>query len=130
MGTGLPNNSQLTLQLEPGLSHRHLSLRDCLAAQIYQIGHGRVAARLDIAPSKLTEKLAGCDSSGKARGLSVDELERYLERCDDATPILYLVDKFLRDPRAQQQDALSKLANLAEQLPALLAAAGYQEKKR
>lgn len=124
MGTILPNTAQMTLSFEPGIASRHLSLRDCMVQQVYQRGHGRVAAALDMAPSKLTEKLAGIDSGGKPRGMSLDEFERYLEKTGDATPIYYLLDKFLRDPRVTQQEALSKLADLAETLPALLAAAG------
>lgn len=120
----LPNQSQLTLTFEPGLSDRHLTLRDVMAAQVYSRGHGRVANLLDIAPSKLTEKLAGADSGGKTRGMTLDELERYLDKTGDLTPIHYLLDKFARDPGVAQQEALAKLATLAETLPALLAAAG------
>ena len=126
----VPKTSQMTLSFEPGLAERHLSLRDCMVQQVYQRGHGRVAASLDMAPSKLTEKLAGVDSSGKPRGMSLDEFERYIEKSGDLTPIYYLLDKFARDPGVAQQEALARLATLAESLPALLAAAGIQPKRR
>ncbi len=126
----VPKTSQMTLSFEPGLAERHLSLRDCMVQQVYQRGHGRVAASLDMAPSKLTEKLAGVDSSGKPRGMSLDEFERYIEKSGDLTPIYYLLDKFARDPGVAQQEALARLATLAETLPALLAAAGIQPKRR
>ncbi len=126
----VPNNSQLTLSFERGLADRHLSLRDCLVQQVYSRGHGRVSNLMDVAPSKLTEKLAGMDSAGKPRGLTVDELERYIDKTGDTTPVLYLVDKYLRDPQAQQQEALARLASLADQLPALLSAAGLSKGKR
>ena len=126
----VPTNSQLTLRFEVGLAERHLSLRDCLVQQVYSRGHGRVANLMDVAPSKLTEKLAGMDSGGKPRGLTVDELERYIDKTGDTTPVLYLVDKYLRDPQAQQQDALARLASLADQLPALLSAARLSKGKR
>lgn len=126
----VPKTSQMTLSFEPGLAERHLSLRDCMVQQVYQRGHGRVAASLDMAPSKLTEKLAGVDSSGKPRGMSLDEFERYIEKSGDLTPIYYLLDKFARDPGVAQQEALARLATLAETLPALLAAAGLQPKRR
>ncbi len=83
----VPKTSQMTLSFEPGLAECHLSLRDCMVQQVYQRGHGRVAASLDMAPSKLTEKLAGVDSSGKPRGMSLDEFERYIEKSGDLTPI-------------------------------------------
>lgn len=115
---------QMSLAFEPGLAQRHDSLRECLATQVYQRGHGRIAGQLDLAPSKLTEKLAGLRSDGKASGITIDELERYIERTSDHTPIYYLIDKYLRDPQVQQAEALAKLAQLAEVLPGLMKAAG------
>jgi hypothetical protein len=81
---------------------------------------------MDLSPSKLTEKLAGSDSGGKPRGMTVDELETYIQRTGDISPVHYLADKYLRDPAVAQQEALAKLASLAEVLPALMAAAGLQ----
>ena len=126
----VPKTSQMTLSFEPGLAERHLSLRDCVLQQVYQRGHGRIAAALDMAPSKLTEKMAGLDSSGKPRGMTLDEFERYLEKSGDLTPVYYLLDKFARDPQIAQQEALARLAALADTLPALLAAAGLGGKRR
>lgn len=120
---------QMSLAIEPGLGQQYESLRECVAARVYQRGHGRVAGQLDLAPSKLTEKLAGLRSDGKSTGITLDELERYFERTGDHTPILYLVDKFLRDPKAQQAEALAKLALLAESLPGLMRAAGLTKGK-
>lgn len=126
MGKPVPNNSQqLTLTFEPGLAERHLSLRDCMTAQVYQRGHGQVALLLDMAPSKLTEKLAGVDSAGRARGMTLDQFERYLDKTGDTTPILYLVAKYLRDPHVAQTEAIVKLAQLADILPGLLERAGF-----
>lgn len=120
------SEQQLTLSFEPALADRHLTLRDCMVQQVYQRGHGRVANLLDMAPSKLTEKLAGVDSAGKPRGFTLDELERYLDKTGDKTPVLYLVAKYLRDPRAAQVEALSQLAQVARELPGLLKAAGLK----
>lgn len=120
----------MTLSFEPGLAERHLSLRDCVLQQVYQRGHGRIAAALDMAPSKLTEKMAGLDSSGKPRGMTLDEFERYLDKSGDLTPVYYLLDKFARDPQIAQQEALARLAALADSLPALLAAAGLGGKRK
>ena len=126
----VPKTSQMTLSFEPGLAERHLSLRDCVLQQVYQRGHGRIAAALDMAPSKLTEKMAGLDSSGKPRGMTLDEFERYLDKSGDLTPVYYLLDKFARDPQIAQQEALARLAALADSLPALLAAAGLGGKRK
>lgn len=120
---------QLTLSLEPGLSSRWMSLRECLATQVYNKGHGRVAMELDLSPSRLSEKLAGLRSDGKASGITLDEFERYLDK-GDKTPLLYLVDKYLSDPAAQQVVAMAKLQELLTSMPALLAQAGLTKRSR
>lgn len=117
---------QLTLSFTPGLSATHRSLRECVAVGVYQRGLGRVAGDVDMAPSALCEALASADR----RKFDVDALEAYISASGDLSPIYFLVDKFCRDPAAQQLEAMAKLAALAEQLPAMLAAAGLQPKKR
>ena len=117
---------QLSITFEPGLAQRSRSLREHLATRVYQRGLVDTAGKMDLSPSKLTEKLAGSDSGGKPRGLTVDELEIYIQRTGDLSPVQYLADKYLRDPGIAQQEALAKLASLAETLPALMAAAGMQ----
>lgn len=118
---------QLSLTFEPGLAQRNRCLRDHLTTRIYGPTYGglvAVAGKLDMAPSKLSEKLTGCDSGGKVRGLTVDEFEAYIETTGDLTPVHYLVDKFLRDPEAQRAEAAAALASIAQQLPGLMAIVG------
>lgn len=115
---------QMSLTFEPGLAQRSRCLRDHLTGRVHNTGLVNVAGRLDLSPTRLTEKLAGCDSGGKTRGLTVDELETYIQKTGDVSPVHYLVDKYLRDPTASQQEAMAKLAALADSLPALMAAAG------
>lgn len=129
MGTNHPHASaQLSLVFEQGLSQRHMSLRECMATGVYQRGLGRVAGQIDMAPSKLSEKLAG--GTDRKRDIGLDEFEAYIAKSGDVTPIHYLADKYLRDPDVSQKEALMKLAGLAETLPALLAAAGLSGAKR
>jgi hypothetical protein len=125
MGTSNPNGShaQLTLQLEPGLSARHRSLRACVAAGVYAKGLDRVAVKIDVSPSKLSEKLSG-GTGDRKRDIGLDEFERYLDSTDDRTPVLYLIDKYLSDPRARQVEALARVESLLADLPAALSAAG------
>jgi hypothetical protein len=118
---------QLSLHFETGIGQRNRSLRDHLATQIYQRGLVATAGKLDISPSKLTEKLAGGSTDGKVRGMSLDEFERYIVETNDLSPIYYLVDKYLHDPGIAQQEALAKLAAIGDMLPGLLAAAGVQQ---
>lgn len=116
---------QMTLSLEAGLSARYRSLVECVAAGVYQRGLGRIAAQVDVAPSHLSNQLSG----GDGRKLAAETLELYIEKTGDLTPIHYLIDKFMRDPAAQQQEALAQLAKFAEALPALMQAAGLQQSK-
>jgi hypothetical protein len=117
---------QLNITFQPGLSQKSRSLRDHLATQVYSRGLTRVAGRLDMAPSKLTEKLAGVDSGGKTRGMTIDELEDYIAKNDDLSPIYYLIEKYLHDEDARRDEAMAQLAQLAQSLPAMLAAAGFE----
>ncbi len=108
------HTSQLTLDLTPGLTERHLSLRDCVAAGVYQRGLGRVAIDLNVAPGNLSVQL----SEDPSRNFSVDALERYVEKTGDTTPILYLVEKFLSD--TTQPPGAKKVAALKAQMQELL----------
>lgn len=114
----------MNLVFEPGLAQRSRCLRDHLTGQVHNRGLVKVAGMIDLSPTRLTEKLAGVDSAGKSRGMTVDELETYIQRTGDVSPVHYLADKYLRDPSVTQQEALAKLAQIAEALPALMNAAG------
>jgi hypothetical protein len=117
--------SQLTLALEPGVTV-HPTLKACIAAGIYNRGIVAVAGKIDRSPSHLSEALSGADR----RKFDVDDLEAYITATGDTTPIQYLAAKFLRDPGLVQQEALARIAALAEALPGLMAAAGLQPKAK
>lgn len=122
---------QLSIMFAPGASQRSRSLREHIATQVYAgAGITTTAGRLDMSPSKLTEKLAGGDSSGKPRGLTVDELEAYIAITGDKSPIYYLVEKYLQDPEVAQQEAMAKLLQHVESLAPLMAAAGLEVKRK
>lgn len=124
---------QLSLTFEPGLAQRNRCLRDHLTTRIYGPGYGglvAVAGKLDMAPSKLSEKLTGHDSGGKSRGMTIDELEAYIAATGDVSPVHYLVDKYLRDHDAQRAEATAALASIAQQLPALMAIVSGEKPKR
>jgi hypothetical protein len=115
---------QLSLLLEPGIGSRNRCLRDHLAVNIHRDGLVAIAGKMDLSPSRLSEKLAGVDSSGKARGLTCDELEVYIQRTGDTSPILYLVDKYLQDPAARQAETTARIEQLLGQLAPLIEAVG------
>lgn len=112
--------NQLTLDFTPGLTDRHLSLRDCIAAGVYQRGLGRVAIDLNQAPGNLSVQL----SEDTTRNFSVDNLEKYIEKTGDTTPVMYLVEKFLA-PEAKPAHAhavqaiKNQMAELMQQLEGL-----------
>jgi hypothetical protein len=119
-------SGQLTLQLEPGLSQRYRSLKDCVAVGIHSRGLVQVAGKIDRSPSHLSEALSGSDR----RKFDVNELEAYMDATGDFTPIQYLIDKFMRDPAAMQLAALAKVSVLAQELAAQMAAAGIKTDAR
>ena len=111
--------TQLTLDFTPGLLDRHMSLRDCIAAGVYQRGLGRVAIDLNQAPGNLSVQL----SEDSSRNFSVDNLEKYIEKTGDTTPVLYLVEKFLSNQDQDAQATRTKLDALT-QIQALMKQAG------
>lgn len=114
---------QLTLDLDPALLPAHRSLRDCVAAGIYRRGLKAVAMDLDLSPGNLSVAL----SDDPHRKFSVDELERYIQTTGDKTPIHYLVAKYLGNEAAARDQALGHVAELLQQLPGMLAAAGIAQ---
>jgi hypothetical protein len=116
-----PGPAQLSLQFDPSLAEKHASLKECVAARIYNQrgGLSSVAAKLDLSPSHLCEVLAGGGERG--RKFDLDELEAYITKFNDLQPILYLIAKFMPDEMAQQQLLVDQLQHLASNLPALLA---------
>lgn len=116
-------HQQLSLSFEPGLSVRFRSVRDAMAAGVYQRGLTTTAGKIDMAPSKLSEKLAG-GTGDRERDIGLIEFERYLSETGDRTPILYLIDKFMRDPGVVQQEANARLMELFELILPAAEAAG------
>ena len=84
--------------------------------------------KLDMSPSHLSEVLAG--GGDRHRKFDLDELEAYIARYNDPTPILYLVAKYLPDAASASAAAMQRLAEFADALPALLAHAGVKKGKR
>ncbi len=113
---------QLSLVFEPGLAARFRNLRDVVAHGVYQRGLSAVAGKVDMAPSKLSEKLAG--GNDRPRDLGVEEFERYIDKTGDLRPIYYLIERYLGDPVVQQAEAMAQLGELVRQLGPLMSAAG------
>lgn len=114
------NESQLTIDFEPGLSERYGSLKDCVATGVYQRGLKRIAIDLDTAPSNLSVQL----SEDGSRHFSIDSFERYLEKTGDMTPIYYLCERFLGEKSNTKAAALEQIQSLGPQFIELLRKAG------
>jgi len=71
----------MSLTLEAGISARNQSLREHMAQRIYSEGLTGIAGKIDLSPSRMSEKLAGGDSSGKVRGQSID-VPTGTDRCE------------------------------------------------
>lgn len=110
--------NQMTLDFEAGLVERFPSLLDCVRNGAYTNRNPlkTIAADMDISQSDLSRKLAG--NPDDPRRFSVEDLERYIEKTGDVTPIYYMVEKYLQDEEHRQRRALSELA---KQLPDILA---------
>jgi len=113
------NKNQLTLDFEPGLVERHRNLRDVISTGIYRRGLSTCAIDLNESPGNLSNQL----SDDSQRKFGVDDLELYLEKSKDFTPIFYLIEKFLgKEQKAAHADA-KKLEALS-QIQALMKQAG------
>lgn len=110
----------MTLELDEDLLRAHRSLRDCVASGVYKRGLKVVAADLDLSPGNLSVAL----SDDPHRKFSADDLEGYIRSTGDKSPIYYLVGKYLGDEAAARDHALGQVAQLLENLPQMLAAAG------
>lgn len=116
-----PQTDQLTLDFTPGLTDRYRSLRECVAAGVYQRGLGKVAIDLNKAPGNLSVEL----SEEPSRRFSVDSLETYIEKTGDTTPVMYLVERFLApDARPQNHEQIKALKSMAQELQRQLEALG------
>ena len=122
--------TQLSLQIDQELVGQHRSLKECVAARMYgqRGGLTAVAGKLDLSPSHLCEVLAG--GGDRNRKFDLDELEAYIEKFKDVTPVLYLVAKFMPDQVAQHEHVMQNLSRIVDELPSLLAQAGINRRKR
>lgn len=106
--------TQLALTLEPGLAVRYRDLRECFAARVYHVGLGRVAAAVDVAPSNLSQMLAG------ERNLDTGVIEAYMAHFHDTTPAAFLAARWLQDAKTLQEQARAQLPGLVAQLTRLM----------
>jgi hypothetical protein len=105
------------------MTERYGSLRECVAACVYQKGLKRVAADLDKAPGNLSRELGG-DSD---RHFSVEALERYIQTQGDLTPVYYLIARYMGDQAQAEAATMRRLEDLMTQVAAV---AGQMQGKK
>lgn len=107
--------NQLSLSLEPGLAQKYADLRECFAACVYAVGLGRVAAKVDQAPSNLSAMLSG------DRNLDVSIIERYMAVFNDTTPAQFMAARWLQDAATIREQAMAQIPALVADLQRLAA---------
>lgn len=110
---------QFTLDFEPGLTDRFPRWRDTFIKAVYsgRGGLNTAAAACDVSPTDLTKRLSG---EYDDRPLRIEDIEAILTEKKDPTPIFWLIERFLKDPSAKQQDALARLPALVSLIEATL----------
>ncbi len=116
---------QMTLEYDEGILSRYRHVRDVVAQGVYQRGLKRIAGQLDKSPGNLSSELA--DDSQRKFGC--DDLEAYIRETGDKTPIHYLIAKYLGDDSVVQTEAVLRVQRMLQDLPAVLAEAGFQTPK-
>lgn len=121
------SQQQMTLSFEPGLSERHRSLLGCVRETIYrsQKAIKAVAADMDLSESALSRKLS--ENPDDRRAFSVDDLEAAIVATGDATPVHYLIEKFLQNPEQKRARAADLLSQLLPHVIALANEAGINQ---
>lgn len=115
---------QTTLPLDESLLV-HRSVRDCIAQGVYKRGLKTLAADLEESPGNLSVQL----SDDPSRKFSTDQMELYIQKTGDKTPILYLIARYLGDEAAARDRAMAQVLEQLQQLPGLVAALGLQSPK-
>lgn len=110
------STTQMTLNFEAGISAQCDSLKEYMREEALPnlwrergIPKKHIAADMDLSPSELTRKLS--DNPNDPRNFTTDDLELYLERTGDMTPVYYLLDKYgtCRDEESELEARLAEI---------------------
>lgn len=114
---------QLTLDFEPAITDRFVTLREYVAFCVSCSSKPAksVAMDMDMSPSTLSRKLSPGD--GDTSRLSVDDLENYMRVTGDIKPLAYLAAKFGETDAARMHRQMIEMESLLVQLRGNLSAA-------
>ena len=121
---------QLTLELRPGLTRRHKTLRAVTQWSVlnHRGGPAAIAGAVDMSPSELGRKLTGKPTDPHST-LDIDDwviAAEELAKEGDLTPIYWLIEKFLPSDEQRRQAALDHLVATLPDILESLGAAGVQ----
>lgn len=121
---------QIALDFTPGLTTRFKSIKQVCAHAVYSSrgGLSGVAAALDMSPSELSKRLSETDSTDN-RPLRDVDIEKIIEETRDHAIVHWMVEKFLGDPQAKREMAMSQLVALVPIFTALAEQAGVSVAK-
>lgn len=105
--------NQLTLSLDPTLTQRFKTLRQCLHATVLRDPRGvkAVAADCDLSESELSRRLSP-KSPDDPRSLDVDLMVEILASTGDFMPIDWLVSRFVPNDQHRRAAALQQFERL------------------
>ncbi len=107
----------LTVTFDPALPEQWRSLREYVAFRVQEqrLNAANLAGKMDLSPSVLSRKLNQPDSD-KQR-FNVDDLEAYIQATGDAGAVIaYLVAKYVENPDARRERALTRVEDLSREL--------------
>lgn len=118
--------NQLPFDFQPGITARFPRWEDTFVSAVYSCRKGLngVAADLDMSPSELSKRLSHHSDPNEPRPLRSQDIAGIIKSTGDMTPIYWLVEHFLSDPKAKQEQAMTQLAALAPIFQALAEQAG------
>lgn len=110
----------MTLDFTPGLAERHRSLKSCVRERAHTNPKPlkTIAADMDMSESELSRKLG--ENPNDTRNFSCDDLEEFLNKTKDYTPIYYLVEKYLTNEDMKRTRAISQLEQMLPDIAALI----------
>ena len=120
--------NQLPFDFQPGITVRFPRWEDTFVSAVYSCRKGLngVAADLDMSPSELSKRLSHHSDPNEPRPLRSQDITGIMKSTGDMTPIYWLVENFLSDPKAKQEQAMTQLAALAPIFQALAEQAGLR----
>lgn len=126
---------QLTLNLVPGLTQRHRTLRDCLQVAVLNSkgGVAGIAPELDMSPSKLGRKLSDANPDDPHYTLDIEDFDKILTELakeKNFSPLYWLIEKYLPSDEQRRGAVLDRLAALLPEVVNLVAEASSKSVSR